>query len=453
MLWRRYTFFRAELEAIVRNSWPVLGIMLLNFVVGYTDVYVAGRLGHDAQAIVGLANQIYFLSIIVGNAMAVGTVSLVSRSFGKDDPHEVRSWISQGVVLCTVMGAVVSLSVLLFAPPIVAAFRIPQEMRGEAVVFLRTLALAIGPNYLVIVGSAVLRAVSKPQRAFLTMAISAVFNVPGDVILALGWGPIPAMGVVGIAWSTGGALSCSAGYAMFLMVREAGFQWGGTPLFSFSRRRLATLSHISWPSAVLQLAFQGGTLVLYRYLAMLGDKSGMVAMAAYTNGIRIESILFLPAFAVHMAVAVLVGQSLGRGSLVEARRVAYTAVLFAIVVLSPVAVWLFWQAPTAALWLSRHPEVCAETVRYIRINTAFYPLLIASIVFGGAIQGAGDTRGAMWIIIAAVWGVRVPLAGILCLALQWGAQGVWWAMGCSMTVQALSMMIRFRSSAWHRTVL
>jgi Na+-driven multidrug efflux pump len=74
-----------------------------------------------------------------------------------------------------------------------------------------------------------------------------------------------------------------------------------------------------------------------------------------------------------------------------------------------------------------------------------------SIVFGGAMQGAGDTRGAMWIIIAAVWIIRVPLAGVFALVLSWGAAGVWWAMACSMTFQGISMFLRFRTSAWYHS--
>ncbi|MCX7822130.1 MAG: MATE family efflux transporter [Syntrophobacterales bacterium] len=445
MEWRSFAFFinYEDIRAIFRNSWPVLGVMLFNFIVGYTDIYVAGLIGYRVQAIVGLTGQIFFLSIIIGNAMAVGTVALVSRAFGRGDLEEVKSLISQGVVLSVLIGSTLLGGVGIFSHEIVSLFGISENLIPEAALFLRIFSIAILPNYILIVGSAVFRATGMPRRAFTIMGISTLINVPGNFILTFGLGSFNGLGAAGIAYSTVIALSVGAVLTIWSIAKS----WKGNIVLS--KERLKQIVHISWPSAVLQFAFQGGILVLYKYLAALGSYS-TIAMAAYTNGIRLESIIFLPAFAVNMAVGVLVGQSLGRGSIEQARRIANTAFLWTVIGLAPIAVFLFWQAPLVVGWLSNHPDVCLETVKYIRINTAFYPLLVMSIVFGGAIQGAGDTKGAMKIILLAVWLVRVPLAGILSILLSWGAEGIWWAMGFSMALQGVSMFLRFRGSAWYR---
>lgn len=435
-----------DIRSIFKNSWPVLGVMLSNFIVGYTDVYVAGLLDHRVQAIVGLTNQIFFLSIIIGNAMAVGTVALVSRAFGRGDIDEVKNLAVQNLLLSIVVGIILSGMVWIFASRLVLIFGISEDLIQETTLFLRIFSLAILPNYVIIVGTAILRATGRPKEAFIIMGISTLINVPGDFILTFGFSGFKGLGAVGIACSTVTAISTGAFLTILNTVRN--YKLDGVRVLNFSTHRVKQVLVISWPSALLQIAFQGGTLVLYRYLAALNSYS-TIAMAAYTNGIRIESIIFLPAFAVNMAVGVLVGQSLGKGSVDQARRIAKTAFVWTVIILAPVAIFLFWQAPLIAGWISRHPDVCAETVRYIRINTAFYPMLVMSIVFGGAIQGAGDTKGAMRIIVLAVWVIRVPLAGIFSLLLPWGAEGVWWAMGCSMTVQGISMFLRFRSSSWY----
>ena len=46
-------------------SWPMLLVMFCNFLVGLTDVYVAGFLGPEIQAIVGFVGELYFFIIIV----------------------------------------------------------------------------------------------------------------------------------------------------------------------------------------------------------------------------------------------------------------------------------------------------------------------------------------------------------------------------------------------------
>ena len=54
-------------------SWPMLIIMLLNFLVGVVDVYVAGLIGPEVQAAVGFISQILFLTIIIANAISAAT--------------------------------------------------------------------------------------------------------------------------------------------------------------------------------------------------------------------------------------------------------------------------------------------------------------------------------------------------------------------------------------------
>lgn len=66
-------------ENIWHMSWPMLIVMFFNFLVGFTDVYVAGFLGPEIQAIVGFVSQLYFSIIIVANAISIGTVALLSR--------------------------------------------------------------------------------------------------------------------------------------------------------------------------------------------------------------------------------------------------------------------------------------------------------------------------------------------------------------------------------------
>ncbi len=62
-------------------SWPMTIIMFFEFLIGITDVYIAGRFGKEVQAGYGLAFQLYFIFIIAGMALTVGTASVISRLF------------------------------------------------------------------------------------------------------------------------------------------------------------------------------------------------------------------------------------------------------------------------------------------------------------------------------------------------------------------------------------
>ncbi len=57
--------------SIWQISWPMLLIMIFNFLVGMTDIYVAGFIGPEVQAVVGFVSQLFFLNIIIANAVKI----------------------------------------------------------------------------------------------------------------------------------------------------------------------------------------------------------------------------------------------------------------------------------------------------------------------------------------------------------------------------------------------
>ena len=69
-------------------SWPMTLIMFFLFLIGLTDVYVAGRISKEIQASYGLASQIYFILSIIVFALTVGSVSIVSRLYTSDKKEE-----------------------------------------------------------------------------------------------------------------------------------------------------------------------------------------------------------------------------------------------------------------------------------------------------------------------------------------------------------------------------
>jgi len=98
--------------------------------------------------------------------------------------------------------------------------------------------------------------------------------------------------------------------------------------------------------------------------------------------------------------------------------------------------------------VARNSAVIEETTRYLRINMLSEPFMALGVILAGGLQGAGDTKGTMWIIIIAMWLIRLPLAYFLALILNYGAVGVWVAMVTSMTVQGILMTWRFRKGQW-----
>lgn len=181
-------------------------------------------------------------------------------------------------------------------------------------------------------------------------------------------------------------------------------------------------------------------------LGHLGEAS-ITFMAALTNGLRIEAIIYLPVFALNMAASVLISQNLGAGAPGRAEKIGWKISLSGVAFVSlmelPIFVWAGGISSPA-----KDPQALEETVRYLRISMLSEPFMALSVILGGCLQGAGDTKGVMLVIVSALWLIRLPLAYLLAVTAGYGALGVWLAMVISMCFQGIAMTVRFRNGRW-----
>ncbi len=424
----------------------MLLIMIFNFLVGMTDIYVAGFISPEVQAVVGFVSQLFFLNIIIANAISIGTIALLARSIGGGDFAGAVKIARQSLMFGILAALVLMMAGLAFYREIVAIAGFPENIRGIAERFIRIFALSLGPNYILIISNAVFRASGEVKKVMVTMFLVSAINIIGNFALVFGIPPFPKMGDIGIALST--AFAVTAGMII------------NFTLFAFSRWRaiyrapaavsggiIKTIISLSWPAALLQIAWNAGSIVLYNILGRLGSAS-ITALAALTNGLRIEAIIYLPAYALNMAAAVLVGQNLGAKNVVRAEEVGWKMASSGIALISVMAIIIYIRAEAFASIVTGDPAVLKETVRYLRFNMVSEPFMALSSILGGGLQGAGDTRGTMHIIIIAMWATRLPLAYLLALGLGYGARGVWIAMVISMVIQSILMAYRFHRGPW-----
>jgi putative MATE family efflux protein len=427
-------------------SWPTFFIMVFNFFVGLADLYVAGFIGPGVQAAVGFVTQLFFIVIVLANAIGIGSAAMVSRAVGASNFGRAVEIARQSLIFGVVVAVIITAATILYCRQIVALAGMPLEIRAVAEEFLRIFAFALGPNYLLIIANTVFRAAGDVKKPLLTMFFVSLVNIIGDFVLVFGIPPFPEMGYQGIAISTASSIAAGMLISVALMATK---RWRGVfaAPWQISVPTIARIVDIGWPSVFLQVAWQAGTIVLYNILSRLGEGT-VTALAALTNGLRIEAIIFLPAFALNMAASVLAGQNLGAGDPQRAEALGWKTAGAGMILLSSLALPIFIWAELFASILARTPEVLAETANYLRITMVSEPFLALATILSGAVTGAGDTKATMWIIVACMWGVRLPLAYLLAITLGYGPTGVWVAMVASMVCYSLLMSLRFRSGRW-----
>jgi multidrug resistance protein, MATE family len=439
-----------EVRSFLKESWslgwPMILIMFFQFSMGVTDVYVAGYLGTDVLAAVGYVGQLYWTLVILANAITVGTVSMVSQAYGARSYQGIGSIAANAVIMGVGISTPLTVIALLSPSAIVRLAGMPTEIQAIGAAFVRIFALVLIPTYVMIISGGVLRASGRIRITLINNFVASSVNIVACLGLGLGLGPFPPMGYVGIAWATG--IATTLGMALNL----AHLFWGPGRLslrclVSPMTACLRNLVKLGVPTALQQIAWNAGTLVVYFLVGQL-EGGQITALAAMTAGVRIEAIIFLPIFALNMAAAVLTGNRIGSGDIAGARSGGtVTAGLCLTIILLP-ACAIFILAPWLSSFLTDDPAVLAEMTRYLRINMLGMPFLAVGVTLSGALQGAGDTFATMRIIFTGMWLIRIPLILAVIHLFSGTATRIWWCMTGSIILMVVLLIRRFRGDAW-----
>lgn len=418
-------------------GWPMTLIMFFEFLIGITDVYVAGRFGKDVQAAYGVAFQLYFIFIIIGIAFSVGSVSVISRLFTSERKDDFYSAVNSSFLASALMGIIFTVTGIFFSGKIINALGIPQELKGYAVAFLTIYSAGFAFDYVLLNTNGTLRACKMIKKSLLTMTAVCVLNIFLDFRLALH----TSLGFKGIAAATVISLFIGALVNIIYIKKLIHIS------FKFSISIIKRILNISWPSGVLQVVWQLGVMAIFLILNAL-PRNNVAVMAAYTNGLRIESAIFLPAFAFNMANAVLVGNLLGKNEKKEAFHTGLITAGLGVFIIIILTLIVMLNARNIVPLLSNSPVVIEESLKYIYISLLFEPIMAWGIILGGGLNGAGDTKSVMLIVALTLWLIRIPLSFILGISYGFGPVGIWWAMNISIFVQAAILSLRYLAKKW-----
>lgn len=270
-----------------------------------------------------------------------------------------------------------------------------------------------------------------------------------DFGLCFGFFGLPRLGAIGLAWATLISVTCGCLFNCLLLFKRGWLQPSAFPPWRWIRRALPYLWMVAWPAGLMQTLWQTAYLVLFAITASL-PRGEVIALAALAAGIRVESILFLPAFAFNMTASILVGHALGRNDSRQAKRIGVITWALGCILVSAMGAGLWLIVDPIADMLTQKIEVQQEIASYLHYNIAAIPFTATSMILGGIFLGAGATRYTMLAIGGTVWCVRLPLAFILGHLVLGRAVGIWAAMLISQVVQSLLMAGIFFHRDWTR---
>lgn len=281
-----------------------------------------------------------------------------------------------------------------------------------------------------------------------------VLNVLLSSTLVFGLGPIRPWGIDGIVAGTVTARIC--GGLVMLAVLSRG-------VHDLKLRLDYLLPHaadirrilkIGLPAAVDGILMWSGQWLFFMIISRLGDGTqGHAFTAAHMIGMEAEALTYLPATAWGYAAATLVGQSLGAGDPLRAKRLGNEAARHCIFVAVAGALVYLFGADLIYGVMTREPAVRAIGIPALRFLSWYQIPLAVMVVYIHAIRGAGDTRAVMVINVLGILCIRLPVAYFLGIICSGGLIGAWSGMCIDVVFRMVAATLYYRHGRWARTVV
>ncbi|MDR2075436.1 MAG: MATE family efflux transporter [Desulfovibrio sp.] len=439
--------------AILTVGLPLAAGLASSTVMQFTDRYFLSHHSVDAVAAAMPASLASLTILFTLSGLTGYTAVLTAQYMGAGAPRRIGPAVWQGI-WCSLLGGLLLLASWWLARPLFAFMGHEAHIQELETAYFR---VTVPGSAFSLLGAALggfFSGRGQTRPVMIANMAAALVNIPLDYLFIFGGFGLPAMGVTGAALATvaGWAVECCilvplvftrANDALFQVLR--GWRFEGDMF-----RRLLRFGVPSGCNFCLEL-------IGVTWFAMEIGAFGAIPLAASNIAFSVNSLIFMPAMGLNMAVATLVGQAMGRRDTAGAERVVGNALHLAAAYMLPLSAAVALFAPEI-LNLFR-PEgmdaaafapvlECGEVFLYC---IALYSLVdSANIIYFGALKGAGDTLGVFLLLGAGAFLLLfLPITALKFLNLD-TIYSLWGVFTLYVALLAGGAVLRFSRRGWSR---
>jgi len=409
------------LKAITVLAIPLIITNVLFTLYQIIDAYWVGQLGKEAVAAVSISFSVFFVvnSIIFGLS-SIGT-TLVAQAKGKNDKQKIDFYATQTTFLLAILGIIFGLLGILTTTQLIGFFGAEQIVSQLAAEYLSIIFLGLVFLFIYTGLSSALRGIGEVKLPLFLALVGVVLNFFLDPILMFGFGPIPKMGVGGVAWATTITQGISAVITFLWLKKHKELLHIKKEYFFFDKKTLSTMLKLGIPSTAEFLSRSIGMMLLTFIVAWFGT----TAIAAYGIGQRLGAFALIPSFGISLAINTLVAQNLGANKIENVWPTIKKGMIFSFTLLFVLATLLFLFAiPLTGIFVTESPEVVKEAAWFLQIYAYSLCFIGAQVPIIGAYRAAGKTKTAMNLSFIYIAG-QIIIA--LILSQLFGTTGIWFA--------------------------
>ena len=365
------------------------------------DTLIVGNfVGTNALAAVGATGA--FVNLLVGLFVGLcsGAGVVVAQSYGARDLDAVDRQVHTSLVFSVVIGAVLTVVGLLTAEPVLRLMGTPEEILGDAALYLRIYFLGMIPQILYNMGTNILRAAGDSKRPLYFLIVASLVNIVLDIVFiaVFHWG------VAGAALATILSQVASAVLTLRCLAGSQGMPWHlAAAKLRMERTILVAICMIGIPAAAQSALYNISNIMIQSCMNGFGTDT----IAAWGVYGKIDFNFWMTINSLGISITTFAGQNFGARQYDRVRRGTRICLGMAAAAALGISVVFFLGAGPLFRLFSQDPEVIAVGVDMMHILVPAYITYVCIEILSGALRGCGDVRVPTLITVVCVCGLRI----------------------------------------------
>ena len=370
------------LSRILLFALPLMCSGVLQLVFNATDIIVVGRfVSSNAMAAVGSTSSLINLLVNFFIGISVGANVLVARFRGANDFDDAQETVQTALITAVAGGFVLIALGILLARPMLVWMATPDEVIGQAVLYMRVYFIGMPATMLYNFGAAILRAVGDTRRPLYFLTLAGLVNVAGDLLFVL----VLDMGVAGVAVATVISQIISATLIVLCLMRQDGMCNVNLRRMKFHRDKFLRIMQVGLPAGLQSVIFNISNVLIQSSI----NSFGATVVAGNTAASNIEGFVYTSMNALYQTSLSFTSQNLGARQFgrIDKILVRCLALVFVIGLVLGNGAHLLGQ--TLLGIYTSEPEVIAYGMMRLGVVSVTYCLCGMMDVVAGSVRGLG----------------------------------------------------------------
>lgn len=423
---------------IVSMAIPPLISMFMQYTYNFVDCMFVSWIGEKALTAVSLAFPITTLMVAMSIWIGVGVNVLIANSLGQKNQDKADSVVTNGIILSAVMGAIVTVIILLITEPFFASFTDDPEIYALAVRYMRVCAFLEVSSMVHICIQKILQGTGNMIAPMWFQIAGVVLNFILDPILIFGYFGFPKMGVEGAAVST----VCGYTFSMILALYVLLFRKQKVRMkikgFHIDFKIFRDIFVIGFPSFIMNALGAFMTYFTNMFLVLYST----TAVAFFGAYFKLQQIVIMTLNGLVQGCIPIMSYNYGAGN----KQRLYQTLKYGTgigVALTGASIVIFWMFPEQILRIfNASDEMMSFGIPALKIMCTSYVFAAAATMIASFMQSTKRVGFSMLINILRQLVLLLPF--MMMMSHFIGMTGIWWSFLAAETITVIFSFYLYR---------